>query len=72
MVLSNHDKASHTDQRGLDSRMVQTEQFHDHTANRRNFDDQAAAGAGANTSGMSAPMTDTSGDDSSLETKHRD
>jgi hypothetical protein len=35
MVLSNRDKSRHSDGRGLDSRMVQTEQFHDHAGNRR-------------------------------------
>ena len=34
MVLSNRDKALHTDQRGLDSKWVQTEQLQDHAANR--------------------------------------
>ncbi|MFD1913032.1 hypothetical protein [Halodurantibacterium flavum] len=34
-VLSNRDKAQHTPDRGLDGRNVQTEQYHDHTANRR-------------------------------------
>ncbi|MCJ9752092.1 hypothetical protein MOV61_15345 [Neorhizobium sp. BETTINA12A] len=32
-VLSNRDKAQHSRERGLDSKMVQTEQFHDHEAN---------------------------------------
>ncbi|KKX30688.1 hypothetical protein [Rhizobium sp. LC145] len=32
-VLSNRDKAQHSRQRGLDSKAVQTEQFHDHEAN---------------------------------------
>ncbi|OHV84868.1 hypothetical protein [Rhizobium sp. LCM 4573] len=32
-VLSNRDKAQHSRQRGLDSKTVQTEQFHDHEAN---------------------------------------
>ena len=40
MVLSNRDKAQHSDQRGLDSKMVQTEQYRDHVGNRRNFDEQ--------------------------------
>ena len=40
MVLSNRDKSRHSDERGLDSRTVQTEQYHDHAANRRNFDEQ--------------------------------
>ena len=41
MVLSNRDKSRHTDERGLDSRAIQTEQYHDHAANRRNFDHQS-------------------------------
>ncbi|SER70723.1 hypothetical protein [Rhizobium sp. NFR03] len=35
MVLSNRDKAQHSDERGLDSKTVQTEQYHDHAANRQ-------------------------------------
>jgi hypothetical protein len=35
MILSNRDKASHGDQRGLDGKAVQTEQYRDHAANRR-------------------------------------
>ena len=35
MVLSNRDKAQHSDIRGLDGRAVQTEQMRDHAANRR-------------------------------------
>ncbi len=34
-VLSNRDKAQHSRERGLDSRDVQTEQYHDHVSNRR-------------------------------------
>ena len=34
-VLSNRDKSRHSDQRGLDSRHVQTEQHQDHVANRQ-------------------------------------
>lgn len=34
MVLSNRDKASHGDQRGLDGAAVQTEQLRDHAADR--------------------------------------
>jgi hypothetical protein len=34
-VLSNRDKAQHSDARGLDSKFVQTEQYQDHAANRR-------------------------------------
>lgn len=33
MVLSNRDKAQHSRERGLDSKTVQTEQFHDHESN---------------------------------------
>lgn len=35
MVLKNRDKAQHSDERGLDSRQVQTEQYRDHANNRR-------------------------------------
>lgn len=35
MVLSNRDKAQHSKERGLDSKTVQTEQYHDHAGNRR-------------------------------------
>ena len=35
MVLSNRDKAQHSNERGLDSKTVQTEQYHDHAANRQ-------------------------------------
>ena len=69
MVLSNRDKSQHSDQRGLDSKNVQTEQYHDHAANRRNFDDQAGAIGDGNTSGLTSPMTDMSGDESSLKTQ---
>lgn len=34
-VLSNRDKARHGEGRGADSRFIQTEQYHDHVANRR-------------------------------------
>lgn len=33
-VLSNRDKAQHTDERGLDSKQIQNEQFQDQPANR--------------------------------------
>jgi hypothetical protein len=39
MVLSNRDKSRHSDDRGLDGKMVQTDQFQDHAGNRRNLDD---------------------------------
>ena len=38
MVLSNRDKSRHSDERGLDSATVQTEQYHDHARNHRNFE----------------------------------
>jgi hypothetical protein len=34
-VLSNRDKAQHSEARGLDGKNVQTEQYQDHAANRR-------------------------------------
>lgn len=34
-VLSNRDKQQHSDERGLDSKHVQTEQREDHASNRR-------------------------------------
>lgn len=34
-ILSNRDTSRHSDQRGLDSRYVKTEQHHDHVANRQ-------------------------------------
>ena len=72
MVLSNRDKSRHSDGRGLDGKMVQTEQFQDHAGNRRNFDAQGEGDASANTSGLSRPMSDTSGDDSSLRSRQDD
>ena len=70
MVLSNRDKAQHGDARGLDSKTVQTEQYQDHSANH-------TGGGGAdptdgNASGMSNPMSDTSGDDGSLGEHRRE
>src|SRR3712207_8700012 len=69
MVLSNRDKSRHSDGRGLDGKMVQTEQYQDHAGNRRNFDAQADDVIPENTSGLSRPMSDTSGDDSSLKSQ---
>jgi hypothetical protein len=65
MVLSNRDKSRHSDGRGLDSKTVQTEQFHDHAGNRRNFDAQQTDGEAGNSSGKAAPMSNLSGEDSS-------
>lgn len=42
MVLSNRDKAQHGQERGLDGRHVQTEQYQDHAGNRRDFDETGA------------------------------
>ncbi len=44
MVLSNRDKAQHSDDRGLDSKMVQTMQYSDHAANRRIEEDDLPDG----------------------------
>ncbi len=68
MVLSNRDKSLHSDQRGLDSRQVQTDQYHDHVGARRNFDQQQGEPGtqdGDNTSGLAGTMTDETGDLSS-------
>ncbi|MEE7506328.1 hypothetical protein ACLBXO_16175 [Methylobacterium sp. C33D] len=66
MVLSNRDKSRHSDERGLDSKNVQTEQYQDHAGNR-----QVAAGidadADGNTSGLANPKTNESGAQSSLK-----
>jgi hypothetical protein len=72
MVLSNRDKSRHSDGRGLDGRMVQTDQFHDHVGSRRNFDAQPDGRAPENTSGLSRPMSDSSDDDSSLRSPRND
>ncbi|MET4258609.1 hypothetical protein ABIC09_003559 [Bradyrhizobium sp. S3.12.5] len=37
-VLSNRDKAQHSDIRGMDSKFIQTEQYQDHAANRLGHD----------------------------------
>ncbi|CAM2735798.1 MULTISPECIES: hypothetical protein [Methylobacterium] len=34
-VLSNRDKSRHSDERGLDGKAVQTDQYQDHAANRQ-------------------------------------
>jgi hypothetical protein len=66
MVLSNRDKSRHSDERGLDSRDVQTEQYHDHAGNRRNFGPELGGTAG-NSSGLTMPMSNGSADDSSRD-----
>ena len=40
MILSNRDKAQNSDERGLDSKQIQTEQHQDHSANRYKDDDE--------------------------------
>ena len=40
MILSNRDKSRHSQERGLDSRMVQTEQRQDHVGNRLPDEDE--------------------------------
>ena len=65
-ILSNRDKSRHGDQRGLDSKSVQVDQFQDSATNH-----EAEAGTAAdttgNTSGLSGPMSDTSSEKSSLK-----
>ena len=61
-VLSNRDKSRHSDERGLDSRHVQTEQYHDHVGARQTDADAETA----NASGPAGPMTNSSGEQSSL------
>ncbi|KMO22600.1 hypothetical protein NS228_15395 [Methylobacterium indicum] len=67
MVLSNRDKSQHGTARGLDGKHVQTEQYHDHAGNRRNFDQTLPDRGEQNTSGAEAPMTTVSGEDSALD-----
>jgi hypothetical protein len=53
MVLSNRDKSLHSDQRGLDGKAVQTEQFQDHSANHLREDERDDDGVSA--AGQSPP-----------------
>ena len=41
-ILSNRDKAQHSDERGLDSRHVATEEFKDGPGNRRGDDEEGS------------------------------
>ncbi len=66
MVLSNRDKSRHSDERGLDSKNVQTEQYQDHAGNRQVVA-ELDADADGNTSGLANPKTDESGAQSSLK-----
>ena len=69
MVLSNRDKKQHSGERGLDSKVVHTEQYHAHAANRRNFDETLGAPTEGNTSGLSPTKSTESGENSSLATQ---
>lgn len=66
MVLSNRDKSRHSDERGLDSKNVQTEQYQDHAGNRQVVAETDADTDG-NTSGLANSKTDESGAQSSLK-----
>ncbi len=68
-VLSNRDKAQHSDARGLDSRHIQTEQFQDHVGARQGGGRDGREET--NRTGSSGPSTDTSGDASSLRSRQR-
>ncbi|SFT10793.1 hypothetical protein [Methylobacterium sp. yr668] len=70
MVLSNRDKSRHSDERGLDSKNVQTEQYQDHAGNRQVVAETGADTDG-NTSGLANPKTDESGAQSSLKAQQR-
>ncbi len=83
MVLSNRDKSRHGDERGLDGKHVQTEQYQDHAGNRLDAPgaegpgerlgaaERTAGGRPGNTSGLADPMTDLSGDESSLKRRQQ-
>lgn len=68
-VLSNRDKSQHSHDRGLDSKAVQTEQRQDHAANHEVPVDGDMP-LPENTSGLSRPMSTTSGQDSALKSQH--
>ncbi|MGY3081334.1 hypothetical protein ACVWZZ_007742 [Bradyrhizobium sp. LM6.10] len=44
MVLSNRDKAQHSDIRGMDGKSIQTDQYQDHSANRLAGEDEDKEG----------------------------
>ncbi|GJD37400.1 hypothetical protein [Methylobacterium aerolatum] len=52
MVLSNRDKAQHGDERGLDSKNIQTEQYQDHAGNRQIDGDGPTDRGDGETSGL--------------------
>ncbi|MGA0597399.1 hypothetical protein [Enterovirga sp. CN4-39] len=67
MVLSNRDKKLHSEERGFDSKAVQTEQYHDHAGNRLNQGEES--GETGNGSGLAGPMSNDSGELSSLKSQ---
>lgn len=71
-VLSNRDKSQHSGNRGFDGKAVQTEQRQDHSGNHEIPKSEMPADLilGGNNSGMSMPMSTTSGQDSSLKSQH--
>ena len=69
MVLSNRDKSRHSDDRGLDSRQVQTEQYRDHVGARRT--DQEPTTLEGNTSGLAGQKSDSSAELGSREAPRR-
>lgn len=71
MVLSNRDKSRHSDERGLDSKMVQTEQYQDHAANSEIEPDAIESGVSGNTSGLAGTKTNVSGSQSSLASQDK-
>lgn len=68
MVLSNRDKAQHSDARGLDSRAVQTDQYQDNPANRT-IDPKSVMQGDGNTTGNKGARSNVSGNDSSLKSQ---
>lgn len=69
MVLSNRDKAQHSDARGLDSKAVQIEQYQDNSMSHRDAKTDPEAG---NVTGLTGPMSQTRGDHSSLRRRDQD
>lgn len=67
MVLSNRDKSRHGDERGLDGRQVQTEQFHDHTANHERPDEVDEDLGASQSSALGGPRSNIGGEDSTLD-----
>ncbi len=68
MVLSNRDKSRHNDERGLDSRRVQSDQLQETPMSRKTAPEENVS----NTSSQSAPKSMTSSEDSSLESRRKE